>query len=284
MFTTLMDRETAQQARWRALAGEPTPTPLPDWITAQGLAPLSPWPAAPPSLAWRAETLADSTDIMLQELESALEKQQVIESPLWPVPVYFGRDCFPWVYALIGERDLAGGVRRQLRMGRQSPLSVQVLDLLRTPHPHTIPELRQAVGGGKTSELAIADALHKLQSAAWVLRLGRREGQSLWQATSSAWPELPPLALTYSKASAAANFILHYLDCMLIATEPELTEFFRPLIPVSRLQSGLRALASGGYLRPTNMAGTPAWELTDSESPAHMTEHADPSLPSDRSR
>ncbi len=261
MFATLSERDTARQARWRTMAGEsPAPTPLQDWISAQGLAPLNPWPEAPPSLSWRAEALADPAGIMLQELETALEKQQVIETSLWPVPVYVGRECFPWVYALIGERDLASGLRRQLRMGRQSPLSVQILELLHAPQPHTIPELRQAVGGEKTSELAIAEALQKLQSAAWVLRLGRREGQTLWQATSLAWPELPRLAKTYSKVGAAANFMLRYLDCMLAATESELSEFFRPLIPLSRLQSGLRALAAGGYLRPTNIGGTPAWE------------------------
>jgi len=195
-------------------------------------------------------------------LERCLAAHAVVEVDCWPGhKLYIPDELLPFCYALVGDRRPQLDAAAQVQQGKISRLAGEVFEVLLTSPPLTAAGLRDLLGAGRVSTLAVERALAELTPTLKIIRVGLEDGAPLWQPLVRIDPETTQAAQQISRPEALAALISKLLGSVIVATEDELAQFFHPVAPLSRTRAALRGLQAGRELIPESLDGEAAVRL-----------------------
>lgn len=209
---------------------------------------------------WQADGLARA--------EAAVEAGTVVELALWPEGLrYTVPEWLELIYVLAGDRHPASDSKREAERGRLSWLAAEVYQLLAQSGAAALgaSELRELIGTARTSILAVERALAELARGLKALRVGRRGGENVWQATVAVYPKLAKEMDLVGAVEAAAGLITLRLERQVCDTEAGLAEYFRPVISQARVHAALQGLATAGAVADEAIEGRPGWRMRKSK-------------------
>jgi len=260
------DRLALQHQYWESQTRPGlTPTHVVEFVEEFGFVPLT----AAPDLRLPAleRLLAESaSEEHLAGLHAVLERcvasHTVVEVDCWPGhKLYLPDELLPFCYALTGDRRPQRDVASQVQQGKLSRLAGEVYEALLASPPLSAAGLRDLLGAGRVSALAVERAVAELTPTLKVIRVGLDDGTPIWQPLVRIDPETTHAAEQISRPEALAALISKLLGTVLVATEDELAHFFHPLAPLSRTRAALRGLQAGRELVPESLDGEAAVRL-----------------------
>jgi hypothetical protein len=155
---------------------------------------------------------------------------------------------FPFVYALLGDRNPKAPPKRKAQGARVSPLGIKVFEVIQSKGPLSNGQLRELVSR-ELSAAALDRALNELWSILKITRVDYHESEGAYWDVLYRWsPDAVAQALQFSTAEAISALIGKYLEAVVAASREEVEEFFSYLVPRSKLREALNALLAAREL------------------------------------
>jgi len=201
----------------------------------------------------------DATDMMVRLLRSraAYEANLLGENN----PFLVAASVFPYLYALVGERNPKQPPRPSPR-SEYSQLACDAFELIRREGPISKQKMQEKLGGS-ISLAALDHALTELWSKLRITRVDYDAAQGSFWDVLSRWSAEPVReGIELSVAEALSALITKYLDCVIAADEQELESFFGQFVARSRVREAVKALLSARELEFTRVGARSLLQVT----------------------
>jgi uncharacterized protein YcaQ len=186
-----------------------------------------------------------ATELMVRLLRErhAYEVNLLAESNLLVSAAFF-----PFVYALLGDRNPKATPRTKAQGAKVSPLGVKVFEVIQNQGPLSKAQLREPVGREPTTT-ALDRALNELWSILKITRVDYREqGGAYWDVLYRWSPQAVSEGLQFSAAEATSALIGKYLEAVCAASREEIEQFFSHIISRSKVREAINALLAAREL------------------------------------
>ncbi|MBV9572902.1 MAG: winged helix DNA-binding domain-containing protein [Acidobacteriales bacterium] len=201
----------------------------------------------------------DATDLMVRLLRerSAYEIEGFEEGN----PLLVAGSIFPYIYALVGEKN-PRAVPTSGPRSEYSQLACDAFALIRDAGTISKKQMQETLGGS-VSIAALDRALGELAAKLRITRVNYtpREGSS-WDLLYRWSPEAVRAGLNLSVAEALSALLSKYLDCVIAADQPDLLNFFGRFVSRSRLTESINALSAARELETTRVGKRSLIQLT----------------------
>lgn len=155
---------------------------------------------------------------------------------------------FPFVYALLGDRNPKSVAKTNARGGKLSPLALKVFDAVQNQGPASAGKLRELIGRG-LSLPAVERALNELWSILKITRVDYREREgAVWDLLHRWAPDAVREAVGISVPEALSALIGKYLEEVEAASQEEIEQFFSYMVPGSKVREAIHALLAARQL------------------------------------
>jgi uncharacterized protein YcaQ len=191
-----------------------------------------------------------ATELMVRLLRErhAYEVNLLPESSLLASAAFF-----PFVYALIGDRNPKAPPRFKAQSAKVSPLEAKVFEAIQKHGPLSKGQLRDLVGRELTTA-ALDRALNELWSILKITRVDYREqGGAYWDVLYR-WSQQAVMdGIRFSAAEAISALIGKYLEAVVAASHEDIEDFFSYLVSRSKVREAVNALLAARELTFVSM-------------------------------
>jgi hypothetical protein len=155
---------------------------------------------------------------------------------------------FPFLYALVGDRNPKAPPRSGPNGISISPLASMVFEALQKHGPLTKSQMRELVSR-EPSDAALDRVLLELWTILKITRVDYREGQGAFWDVLYRWaPEVVKAGLNISAPEAVSALLGNYLEGVVAATQAEIEEFFSRLTSRAKVRDAIHALLAAREL------------------------------------
>ena len=184
-----------------------------------------------------------ATELMVRLLREKL----AFEANLFGENVFLvAAGIFPYFYGLIGDRNPRQVPKPGIR-SEYSPLARDTFEVIRKHGAINKPRLRSALGD--LSPQALDRALGELWSRLRITRVDYKPTEGAFWDTLYRWaPDAVHEGIELSIAEALSALISKYLDCMVMADQAEIVDFFSHFVARSKINEAVNALLAAREL------------------------------------
>lgn len=166
-------------------------------------------------------------------------------------------EMFPFLYALVGDRNAKGTPKMKAQGARVSPLAVKVFEAIQNHGPLSKGQLRELVGREMTTA-ALDRALNELWSILKITRVNYSESEGAFWDLLYRWaPMMVKEGTELSLQEAISGLLGKYLDTVFAAEQEEIERFFSQMVSRAKIRETLHALQAARQLKLTTI-GTKA--------------------------
>ena len=200
-----------------------------------------------------------ATELMVR----LLRERQAYEVNLLPESsLVVSAPLFPFVYALVGDRNPKGAPKTKAQGARLSPLGMKVFETIQKHGPLSKGQLQELISRELTGA-ALDRALNELWSILKITRVDYHEKQGASWDLLYRWS--PAAVMEGSRVSApeAISALLgKYLEAVVAATREDIEQFFSYLSTRSKVREAINALLAGRELSLVAIGSTTLIHLT----------------------
>jgi hypothetical protein len=150
--------------------------------------------------------------------------------------------CFPFVYALFGDRNPKAAPKANAQGGKLSPLVLKVFAAIQKHGPASKKQLQELISR-ELSSAVLDRTLNELWSILKITRVDYREDQgACWDLLYRWSPEMVLEGSRISVSEAISALIGKYLEGVIAATREEMEHFFAYLAARSKVREAINAL------------------------------------------
>jgi hypothetical protein len=189
------------------------------------------------------------TQLAVELMVRLLREKHAYEVNLFPEnSLIVSAAFFPFVYALIGDRNPKAPPKTKAQGAKVSPLGIKVFEVIQAQGPLGKGQLRELVSR-ELSAAGLDRALNELWSILKITRVDYREQEGAYWDVLYRWsPDAVAQALQFSAAEATSALIGKYLEAVVAASREEIEQFFSYLISGSKIREALNALLAARQL------------------------------------
>jgi hypothetical protein len=155
---------------------------------------------------------------------------------------------FPFLYALVSDRNPKAAPRAKSQGVVISPLAVSAFEALQKGGPMSKGQLRETIGG-EPSNPALERALSELWSILKITRVDYREGDGAFWDVLYRWaPEPVKEGVNISAPEAISALVSKYLESVTAASQQDIEDFFSHFTTRARVRDAIKALLAAREL------------------------------------
>lgn len=189
--------------------------------------------------AFRDPRAAEAHELMVRLLRQRLAYEANIEGE---GTLLLSPQIFPYVYALIGDRNPKKELRSDASWLKLPPLTQEAFTVLQREGPISKRRLGEVLGGAP-SEAALDRSLTELWSRLLITRVDHRPQEGvLWDVLYRWAPAAVKEGVQLSVGEGLSALISKYLEAVVAAEQGEIEAFFQPLVARSRVKEAVHAL------------------------------------------
>jgi hypothetical protein len=190
-------------------------------------------------LAFRDPRAGEAHELMVRLLRERLAYEANIEGE---GTLLLSPQMFPYLYALIGDRNPKKELKNDAAWRKLSPLTQDAFPVIQRDGPISKRRLAEVLGGAP-SEAALDRSLTELWSRLLITRVDYRQPEGvLWDVLYRWSPEAVKEGVRLSVGEGLSALLSKYLDAVVAAEQGEIEAFFQPLVARSRVKEAIHAL------------------------------------------
>ncbi|PYP85071.1 MAG: hypothetical protein DMG65_21320 [Candidatus Angelobacter sp. Gp1-AA117] len=201
---------------------------------------------------------APATELMVRLLRehTAYEINFLPESSL-----LVSAEMFPFLYALVGDRNAKGAPKIKAQGARVSPLGLKVFEAIQNRGPLSKGQLRELVGREPTTA-ALDRALNELWSILKITRVNYSESEgAVWDLLYRWAPKVVKEGTELSLQEAISGLLGKYLDTVVAAEQEEIEQFFSQMVSRAKIRETLHALQAARQLKLTTIGAKAMFQV-----------------------
>ena len=213
---------------------------------------------------------APATELMVRLLRerTAFEANFLPESSL-----LVSAEMFPFLYALVGDRNAKGAPKVKAQGARVSPLGVKVFEAIQNHGPLSKGQLRELVGRELTTS-ALDRALNELWSILKITRVNYSESEGAFWDLLYRWaPKMVKEGTELSLQEAISGLLGKYLDTVVAAEQEEIEQFLSQMVSRARIRETLHALQAARQLKLTTIGAKAMFQVPPTPAPPRRRIH-----------
>jgi hypothetical protein len=182
---------------------------------------------------------AEAHELMVRLLRQRLAYEANIEGE---GTLLLSPQMFPYLYALIGDRNPKKELKTDAGWRKLSPLTQDTFAVIQRDGPISKRRLGEVLGGAP-SEAALDRSLTELWSRLLITRVDYRQPEGvLWDALYRWSPQAVKEGVRLSVGEGLSGLLSKYLDAVVAAEQSDIEAFFQPLVARSRVKEAIHAL------------------------------------------
>lgn len=176
-------------------------------------------------------------------------------------------ELFPFVYALVGDRNPKAPPRTKAQGAKISPLGVRVFEAIQARGALNKGQLRELISRELTTA-ALDRALNELWSILKIARVNYDEQQGAYWDLLYRWtPGALKAGVRLSFPEAISALLGKYLETVVAADGEDIEQFFSNLVSRSKVREALHALLAARELNLITVGGKSLMQVTNVEQP-----------------
>jgi hypothetical protein len=189
--------------------------------------------------AFRDPRAAEAHELMVRLLRQRLAYEANIEGE---GTLLLSPQTFPYLYALIGDRNPKKESKTDAAWRKLSPLTKDAFVVIQRDGPISKRRLGEVLGGAP-SEAALDRSLTELWSRLLITRVDYRQPEGvLWDVLYRWSPQAVKEGVRLSVGEGLSGLLSKYLDAVVAAEQSDIEAFFQPLVARSRVKEAIHAL------------------------------------------